>query len=265
MTEPRFHIPQTGPLAEYISLIWEVNAPAGVRETILPRGIVEIIFQFDEPLEGYLPHRDEAVVIPRCFIQGLNTNPIRGYYPGRQHLMGLQLQAHRVRALLGYWPSEFLDCATDLTLVQPRFRALWERLAEAPHFEARLAILQTDLPVLPASDSPRTAELARLLTEGDVSSFQSVDALSREVCYSTRQLGRLSKQLFGLPAETLTGYKKFVESVRALHRPHRSLAGVAYEAGFCDQAHWCRVFKSYSGMTPLEYSRRRSALPFHLF
>ncbi|RYD93461.1 MAG: AraC family transcriptional regulator [Sphingobacteriales bacterium] len=95
--------------------------------------------------------------------------------------------------------------------------------------------------------------------------FRSVDALSRSVCYSTKQLGRVSKQLFGLVPETLTSYKKFMEAVQAMHRPHRSLTEIAYEAGFCDQAHFTRVFKSYSGLTPKEYNRRRGILPFHLF
>ncbi|GAB4091383.1 helix-turn-helix domain-containing protein [Flaviaesturariibacter terrae] len=258
------YIPK-GPLADYLSLVWEVNGPGRIQETILPRGIVEIVFQFDEPVLGQLPRRSNAERIPRCFLQGFNTHVIRGTYGSRQHLLGLQLRVHRVRDLLGILPSELIDTTVDLALIRADLAALWSRLAEADSFPARLNILQHELPVLRSAACNRSAHLDTLMASGGVEEFRSVEALAGAVCYSTKQLGRISRQLFGIPTEMLTGYKKFMESVRAMHRPHSSLTSVAYEAGFCDQAHFTRVFKSFSGMTPGEYRDRRSTLPFHIF
>jgi AraC-like DNA-binding protein len=258
-----FHIP-TEPLADYISFIWEVDEEPRT-ETILPQGAVEIVFQFGEAVQGILPHCNTPVTIARCFVQGFNTQTIQATYRGRQHLFGLRLRPHRVRALLGIQPFELMDAAVDLALISPRIDSLWQRLYEAPGFAGRLQVLAEELPLLNTQACPRLQELAALLERPGTGAFQSVDSLARAVCYSTKQLGRVSRQLFGLSAEALTGYKKFLESVSAIHQPHTNLTSIAYDAGFYDQAHFTRVFKSFSGMTPKEYRACKSAVPFHIF
>jgi AraC-like DNA-binding protein len=260
-----FHIPVHCPLADYVTFIWEVNGPAGIQELILPQGAVEILFHFADAVHGILPHQCEPVIAPRCFVQGFNTHIIRASYTGRQHLIGLRLQPHRVRDLLGVLPSEFTDATVDLALVRPQFGALWQQLGEASSFAERVRILTQGLPVLGNKACPRSAQLSTLIHGDGSEAFESVDALARSVCYSTKQLGRISRQLFGISAEALTGYKKFLEAVKAVHRPHTSLTSVGYEAGFYDQAHFTRVFRSFSGMTPKEYRAHKSAVPFHIF
>jgi AraC-like DNA-binding protein len=44
-------------------------------------------------------------------------------------------------------------------------------------------------------------------------------------------------------------------AVDALVNPHSSLAEVASAAGFADQSHLTRTFRSYFGVTPSEYRR----------
>jgi AraC family transcriptional regulator len=40
---------------------------------------------------------------------------------------------------------------------------------------------------------------------------------------------------------------------RQIINSSRSLAAVAVDAGFADQAHFCRVFKNYTGLTPSKF------------
>jgi AraC family transcriptional regulator len=40
-----------------------------------------------------------------------------------------------------------------------------------------------------------------------------------------------------------------------LGEPGRLLTEIAFECGFADQSHFIRSFRSYYGMTPLEYRR----------
>ncbi|TCJ12571.1 AraC family transcriptional regulator [Flaviaesturariibacter flavus] len=260
----QFCIPVHCTLAAYATLIWEVNGPA-VQETILPQGVVEIVFHFADAIQGIPPHQEDPVRTPRCFVQGFNTHVIRATYIGRQHLVGVRLQPHRVRGLLGVPPSAFLNATVDLSLLHPRFDTLWHQLGEAASFEERVGILLRELPVLDPATCPRSDQLSKLVLGPGADAFESVDALARAVCYSTKQLGRVSRQLFGISAEMLVTYKKFLEAVKGVHRPHASLTSVGYDSGFYDQAHFSRVFKSFSGMTPKEYRAGKSAVPFHLF
>jgi len=40
---------------------------------------------------------------------------------------------------------------------------------------------------------------------------------------------------------------------RELAGSSASLSAIAAEAGFCDQSHFSRLFKQYTGVTPAEY------------
>ncbi|HEY0750904.1 MAG TPA: helix-turn-helix domain-containing protein, partial [Chitinophagaceae bacterium] len=141
----------------------------------------------------------------------------------------------------------------------------WHRLAEAKHFDERLSVISDALPVISNPPCTRTEMLSSYFLSDNTEHFQSVDQLAKEICYSTRQLNRVIQNLFGVSAEELTTYKKFIEAVKLVHINTGSLTNVAYSAGFYDQAHFCRVFKSYSGMTANQYRKQKSDLPFHIF
>ncbi|MEX0648516.1 MAG: helix-turn-helix domain-containing protein, partial [Balneolaceae bacterium] len=111
----------------------------------------------------------------------------------------------------------------------------------------------------------RSAAICEFFFSGSINAFQSVDKLARDVCYSTRQLGRKTHEFFGFPPEELVLYKKFMHSVNLMHHSHHKLGDIALQSGFYDQSHFNRGFKSFAGITPRKYQARKSALPFHLF
>jgi AraC-like DNA-binding protein len=125
-------------------------------------------------------------------------------------------------------------------------------------------LLEKELPCLSEPVCGRSKMLSHLFLSAQPEHFQTVDELAQQICYWPRQLNRVVHNLFGLSAEELTLYKKFLEAVRLIHYKNRSLTEVFYSAGFYDQAHFCRVFKSYTGMTPNNYRKDKSAVPFHI-
>ena len=258
------HILTASRLQDYVTLIWEVKGGVDGSETILPEGIVEIIFNFADAACGVLPQRQTSLKAPRCFIQGLFTQTLEVQYTGRHHLLGIRLHPHRVRDLLHLLPSELNNTTVDLTLIQPAFDSLWHQLQELNTFAEKVALLETSLPILAGNCCERSGALSNLFLTGGAAAFQSVDELARQVCYSPRQLNRVVQDLYGISAEELTTYKKFVQSVRLIHQEDQSLTQVAYDAGFYDQAHFCRVFKSFTAMTPNQYRKRKGPQPFHL-
>lgn len=261
--DTHLHIPFSGPLKEYVVAIWQVRGNSFGKETILPKGIVEIIFNYTPQTKGSFTN--ELIIAPRCFIQGLNTHCLKVEYTGHQNMLGVQMHRDKVKDVLGVLPGEFNNRLVDLELINPHFGMLWHRLAELNSFEERVVVLENSLPLISDQYCERTTHLAQLFQGGSVERFQSVDTLAREVCYSTRQLGRISQQLFGLSPEELISYKKFLQSVQLISHQNKSLTSIAYEAGYYDQAHFCRSFKSYAGMTAMQYKKQKSHLPFHIF
>lgn len=259
------HIPVSSPLKEYITGIWEVYGHRYVTETILPKGIFEMVFNLADDMEGILPFSIQPVRTPKCFIQGINTQVINANYIGQQHLFGIRLQPHMVQSLLGIMPSELNNIIVDLTLIKPEFEIIWEQLIEVKSFEERVKIIETVFPILSDADSPRIKKLSQLFLADSIQNFQSVDQLTEQVYYSSRHLNRKVHSIFGMSAEELVIYKKFLHSVNLMHGEKTTLTDITYRSGFYDQSHFSRVFKKYSGITAKEYQTKKGELPFHLF
>ena len=259
------HIPARSALRNYITAIWETNTPGISQELILPQGIVEMVFNLSGPMQGILPNKSEPIIAPDYFLQGLNTHVVQVQYSRRQHLFGIRLQPYMVKPLLGILPSASKDRIIDLSLLKPVFRSLWQQLNEAPGFTERVAIIEKEFPVLTQNNCPRTQYFCEQFTSAGEQSFQSIDELSRLICYSSRQLNRKAQALFGVSAEELLIHKKFRTAVALMHGKQRPLTDIAYEAGFYDQAHFCRTFKNFTGLTAKQYQLQKSELPFHIF
>lgn len=274
------HIPFHSPIQDYLVLIWELNGHNKQKELILPKGIIEIIFNLSSPMSAVLPGGKFAVKAPTCFIQGIHTGITKVDYHGHQHLFGLRLRPHAVRSLLGILPSEISNQAIDLTLINTHFYGLWQQLVEATSFNERIKVVESQFSPVKISKCPRTELLSNLFLEdnlqlmisknlnryiGKIDVFESVDSLAQKVCFSARHLQRKSKELFGMNAEELIRYKKFVNAVELIHRGKYSLSEIANLSGFYDQSHFIHVFKAYSSMTPKVYEKSKGNLPFHLF
>lgn len=262
--EVLLHIPAASRLEDYVAMVWEIKGEQNIQEIILPQGVLEIVFNFAADISGLMPQKQTILQAPRCFVQGIHTHSVHAAYSGQQHLFGIRLHPYQLQSFLGILPSELNNSTIDLTLINAGFDRLWHQLIELSSFEQRVGLLERELQPLSGVACSRSKHLSNLFLSDGAENFQTVDGLARQVCYSSRQLNRVSHQLFGLSAEELTLYKKLVESVKLIHFANQSLTQVAYNAGFYDQAHFCRVFKSYTGLTPNEYKKRKSDLPFHI-
>jgi AraC-like DNA-binding protein len=261
----KIHIPYHSALSSYITAIWETIPPGISHEVILPKGMVELVFNLSDPMMGILPHQSIASNAPHCFLQGLNTHVVQVEYSGDQHLFGINLQTHMVKSLLGILPSECKNTIIDLTLINPFFQEVWYQLMEADGFEERVTIIEKTFPILDQVKCPRTHYFCSIFSNPMLEAPASVDELTKDICYSARQLNRKSQSLFGLSTEELLIHKKFRTAVSLMHDDTKALTSIAHEAGFYDQAHFCRVFKNYTGLNAKDYRLKKSNLPFHIF
>ena len=251
-------------LSDYVFMVWEVYGGRNSKETILPKGAVEFIFNLGDGVTGTLPG-NKSLKTPACFIQGLTTNVVKVQYTGQQHLLGIRLRPSMVRALLKIDAAEFKNTLVDLTLIRPQFLSLWHQLMEAGDFKERMQVIENELPLLRKPDCVRTRKMCSMFFSNSIEGFESVEALAATINYSPRQVNRKAHTLFGISGEELTTYKKYVQAVNLIHAGNRTLSEVAHEAGFFDQAHFCRKFKLFSGITASDYSSCKGKTPFHFY
>lgn len=201
------HIPHASHLQDYVIAVWEHAGSDNASDTIMPQGAIEMVFNLADPMQGSTPVNRTAFDAPLCFAQGINTEVVIAKYGRRQHLFGIRLQPHRVQPLLDILPSELKNSLVDLTLINPRFKTLWHQLMAAATFDARVKIVEKEFPVLSQPACNRTERLSNIFQSDDISDFQSVDSLTRQVYYSSRHLHRKTHSMFGLSAEEMIVYK----------------------------------------------------------
>ncbi len=128
--------------------------------------------------------------------------------------------------------------------------------ADAP---AAVSILEAFLLArLPPPDAK--AQLARSLVARILEdrTLTQAKAVTRAAGLSLRSLQRLFNDYVGVSPKWVIQHYRLHDAMEVLEGAHPvDLPALALSLGFCDQAHFIRVFKAFLGQTPTEYLRRR--------
>lgn len=233
------------------------------KEIIVPKGVVEIIFNLDGSFSTSSQLGSKPYRISDCFINGFNTTPIHLQPPERQVFFGVQFQPVVVKEIFGVPASEFSNTLVDATLLNSSLRSLWDQLAEQKSFDARVSVFLNWLDGRFPVCEPRECLMNDFLS-GPWHDL-SVAALANSLCYSPRHLSRKIMETTGMNTEEMLLYKKYLHSIRLMHRSNLTLTEIAHESHFSDQSHFIKSFKAYTGMTPGAYKRMKSNIPGHIF
>lgn len=258
------YLPQTPYLQNVIQVLWQADGfPENQQETIIPKGVVEIIFDFGETraIQFQFPAQHQ---LPRVFINGFNSAPIQLQHPRGHVLLGVHLHATVIKTLFGVPAQEFANRAIDMTLIDSIFHTLWHRMVEQTSFEKRVAIIVNWLESKRVEVQAQEKMLQYFLGKPDLVG-QNVNSLAKSLCYSSRHLSRKIYALTDMNTEELLCYKKYLYSIQLMHATELSLTEIAYECNFVDQSHFIKTFKSFTQLTPGEYRQRKSQIPGHFY
>ncbi|MGK5114937.1 helix-turn-helix domain-containing protein [Geodermatophilus sp. CPCC 205506] len=247
-----------------------VAAAVGYRQAGLPPGVhrglpspfLTVVLPIDAPLV-VCAHAD-----PRqpggtfeTVLGGLHTRPALIAHPGRQEGIQLALTPEGARALLGT-PAAALasvDVGLDDVLGVRVTAELLDRVRDAAGWPARFATVEEFLLDHLATDShaaPEIAEAWRLTVDGG--GRLRVAEIAARVGWSERHLTTQFRSETGLGPKEAARVVRFDRARRGLTarvaaggRP--DLAGLAAAAGYADQSHLTRDWRSFSGLSPLQW------------
>lgn len=263
--EYNFTIPKAPLLTNSVCSFWQTDRHTGFHtEIIIPKGIVEVIFNFSEQHTIHAEFAHGQYQLPRCFINGFNTRPVRIQLPHRQIFFGIRFQPSAIREVFGVPAGEFANHSADLTLIDDSVNSLWHQLIEQVTFDDRVALFTKWLSGRSSSLAPRDVLLNHFLNE-QYREVPSVKELSKLLCYSPRQVTRKATALTGMNTEELLLYKKYLSSLHLIQHTNLSLTEIAYSCQFVDQSHFIKTFKSLALITPGEYRKQKGPIPGHLY
>jgi AraC-like DNA-binding protein len=168
------------------------------------------------------------------------------------------------RLVLGRSVADLTDAWTDLDGVLPAAHAglvaeVREAMAGDPHDPVAhgLAIGAVErwlASYLPVDEQGRLVNrlVAWLRDHPEVT---RVDEVAAELGMTERTLQRLVEQRIGLTPKWLLQRRRLHDAVEALKAGGSSLADMAADLGYTDQAHFTHDFRTVTGMTPGEYLR----------
>ena len=268
MTAPAIEEPRVEGRPPMVALRRFVSGYTGYRSVPGPRAVhqgvasphLTLILCLDGAVE-MLANADPARP-PGTFaalVAGLHDGPARIAVGEPQTGLQLRLTWRGARALLGLPAGELAGDSVDLAgVLGRRAGPLRERLAEQPDWSARFALLDTALADL-AADGPGDDAVRPEIgyawdrleeTGGNL----RIGELAEEVGWSRRHLGELFRAETGVTPKTaarLIRFERACDRLRSRSRP--SLAMVAADAGYVDQAHLSRDFRDLAGLTATEW------------
>lgn len=228
------------------------DSPGPFRRLEMPSDEVHVILSFGPRMRVPQP--------VTSFVAAPHSRATVTEHDGRQHGLELRLTPLGARMLLGVPMGELAGRVVDLYALLGRDAdELVERVHDAGAWAARFELLDVLLARRLAEARPPAPEVEgawwRLTrTQGAT----PIADLVRESGWSRRHFAARFRAEVGLGPKVFARVLRFGSAARELQRPGgRSLAEIALDCGYYDQAHLNRDFRAFAGTSPTELLARR--------
>ena len=247
----------TSVLRPFVRCYWHMASggepAAEITNRILPDGCIDILYNLSDPLRrlGF-----EEELRQSTYLIGAMRKPSLVRFGRNLDVVGIRFQPGGAYPFLRTALHEISDQAV---LIHDMFQnskfAIDEQLAETRDIRSRIDRVERLLLSRLGSPGSGDETVARVVSQilgqdGHV----SVAALQQWTGISTRQLQRTFKMRTGLTPKSFCRIARFRAALAILKRqPKQDWADFACRAGFYDQSHLTREFRSLSGLTPAAY------------
>ncbi|MEU6642278.1 helix-turn-helix domain-containing protein [Saccharomonospora sp. NPDC046836] len=239
-------------VTRYVGYVQHSTTPSLHRG--LPSGHLTFIVSLREPIRLVgMPAPGQSPGAFPGLVAGMHLAPALIAQDPVQAGVSLELSPLGARALLGVSPAELAGQVVHLAeLGSPELTLLPERLAEAPDWPRRFAILDQVMRAQ-LTQAPEPAPEVRWAWHRVLQSGGTVPvaSLAREVGWSRRHFGERFARELGLAPKQAARVVRFERTGRLLRRsgPVR-LAELAIACGYYDQAHLTNEWRALAGCSP---------------
>jgi AraC-like DNA-binding protein len=236
------------------------STPGPLRRREVPHRDITLIISFGPRFEISDPARPEAPAERReSFVAGLHDRPVVVEHAGESSGVELRLPPLSAHVLLGLPMQELTNGLVSLDDVLPEAGELVERLAGAPGWEERFALVDAALRARLGQSRRPAREVAWAWRTLEASAGRvPIGALASELGWSHRRLIARFREQVGLAPKTFARVLRFDHVVRRLQGVDEvRWSEVAFDCGYYDQAHLNRDFREFAGTTPTEFLARR--------
>jgi AraC-like DNA-binding protein len=252
------------PLCSFVKYFWlmEEHAQPFTCELALPLGVTQLMIQLEGDAQRVTTQRNlqrEAV-----FRESLLRGPCAEWYliqaGHRMARIGVQFRPGGSRPFFAPPTGELRDLHEPLdALWGAAATELRERLLELPTPAQKFCLLERYLlshTVRPLAFHPAVGLALQALRPRQHT--QSIAHVVEEVGLSHRRFIEVFRNTVGLVPEEYRRLRRFwLAATCACQTTPVQWGDLAYRLGYADQAHLTRDFRSFAGLTPARYRKRR--------
>lgn len=244
----------------YVDLVWVSGVPAATgprgRELSLPGGSHHIVIRTGAPLRVFRTAEDLAgEAIGTAIVGGMRLRAVHKAMD-REASVGAVLRPDALGLIPGLVPAEFAGGHTSLIDIRNTGDvrgSIAHIQASSKHHERleRFELLLMRLFQGASAPDPLMRHALLRLNQG-----ARIDPVAAEVGFSHRHFCARFREMVGLLPVDYRQVRRFDRLIGVLSQPRRrGLAEVALIAGYSDQSHMAREFRSFSGLSLREYGR----------
>lgn len=243
-------------LEPYVKCYWmlEYDAVPPVPESILPDGCMEMVFHYGDKYEVEM--NGEWSVQPMAILVGQITRSIRLKPQGRTGIFSIRFHPWGLYALSGMPASLFTDRNLSLEdVLGSHMRYLHEQLQVGEPLAKVAAAEQALLAIQSRRAKKGTCNAERvrpIITHiGQSAGNSSVQEMAGMANLSIRQYNRIINEVTGLSPKQyarIIRLKTFYDIYR--QEDYNTFTLALHAAGYYDQAHFIRDFRSITGNSP---------------
>jgi len=239
-------------VSQYVGWIEHMAAPLCRRE--LPTDEVPVIINFGAPVRVWDAGESTRYTDLGSFAAGAYDTFVRVTSMGASGGIQINFTLLGARLFLG---RPLRDLANRSVALEDLFGAdatrLTMQLHEAGSWNARFDLLDREIGArFSAARAPADGVLWTWRRIVAARGRVRIGAIVAEVGWSQKHLiARFSDEI-GLTPKTLARVLRFARAAETLRRGGASLADLAIDCGYYDQAHFTRDFRAFAGVTPTE-------------
>jgi AraC-like DNA-binding protein len=255
------HPPPTR-LAGSVGYFWSLtDAPSHARERVVPSGTVEIVFNLHEDeLRIERPGDDgrEAARFRGAVVSGPYGRAFGVETRAHASIVGVHFEPGGAAAVLGLPASELADAHVALEDLWGRRAAeIRERLCAARGTAERFRILAQAMAAGRPAAAGMRGEVAFALGRLGGPGVTVAD-VARQVQLSPRRFIQIFTERVGMTPKRYARVRRFQRALGRMDGGSRGWAQVALDCGYFDQAHLCRDWTEFTGLSPAAFQRLRS-------
>lgn len=236
-------------LKPYIKTFMIIESEAGMVNRILPEASLVMAFRFYGSIK--YTQQNESGMLPLSVISGVRKSPRIMNYAQKTSILLVKFNEGGATAFFREPLHELFETSISLDDLLPRYELVLieEQLAEARSHTERISIIERFLVSkvkLSSTDTLIDHAVRKIKSNNGIIRIQELLA---DLPTSRDPFEKKFRRIVG------TSPKQFSALVRMRHvidtyKSNHSLTDTAHTAGYFDQAHFIKDFKSFTGETP---------------